>query len=223
MHAAAIGPSGSLIIGETSTNFDIAAVPGTKLSQLSIDMMGSSWSVEGQATVNPDPFIDYGFTIKNFGASPLNFTLILATPFTGGPYSLAKSSHSGSITDSEGQLPMDGAVSVVAAAGGLHQPAVDGNPFGAIAGGCSDAGVAGDSFYCGIGNLNGLAISTGPTGMLSVTLSGTLSAGDVYTFNGLARIYNLPGDNEIPEPATMGMAAAAFGALVLVRRYRKAA
>lgn len=211
------GPSGLLQIGDTSTAFTLYETANEKVTRLNVNIAGTNWSLTGDATVNPDPFIQYGFSFQNLGATDLSFLVLLSTPYVGGPYSVAKSSHSGSVTDGNGLLPANGAVTVTPGVGGVHQPSVDGTPFGAITGGCSVSAAPEDSFPCGLGNINGISIATLTNGTLSVLLQATVSPGDIYTFNGLASITNIPGD-EVPEPATAGLAFAALGAVIVARK-----
>src|SRR5438093_9906577 len=49
---------------------------------------------------NADPFVDYGFGVKNLSAAALEYDLIFSQPFVGGPYTALTTSHSGSVTDS---------------------------------------------------------------------------------------------------------------------------
>jgi len=218
LHAETI-PGGFLQLGNLRTDFTLYGFEGSKVSLLDIDVRGNDYSIQGSATVNPDPFIDYGFTIKNLGAADLSFLFFLSTPYIGGPYSYLTSSHSGSATDSFGlATPINGMVAVTPQAGGIHQPFVDITPYGSIMGGCSYAAIApGSSVPCGVGNEIGLPIISGITGSLTMILGGTLSAGDVYTFNGLVNISNFPGD-EVPEPGTMGIGLLALGMGTYLRR-----
>jgi hypothetical protein len=218
MQATPMAPTGMLQIGDSEpTDFTLYAVPNSKLYQLNVNVQSAQFSLSGNATINQDPWIDYGFAIKNFSTSDLFFTILLETPYVGGPYAYASSSHSGSATDGSGLAPANGSVAVVASPGGIHQPFVNGLPFGAIMGGCADSGPAGSSYACGLGNLNGLSISAPANSTLSLLLSGKISAGDTYTFNGLASISAFPND-QVPEPATFGVAGIALGLAAFLRR-----
>lgn len=216
---ASTSPYGYVQIGEQLTPFTLYNVGTSKLTQLHVDLRSADYSLTGDATVNTDPWIDYGFAFKNLSNADISFTILLYNPYVGGPYDIATSSHSGSVTNSAGVGMPDTSVTVTPPSGGnIHQPNINGVPFAGIEGGCALTGLPlGNSGYCGLGNINGASIMATPGQTLGLTLSATVSPGDIYTFNGFVGITPLSGDT-VPEPATFGVAAAAFGLAALLRR-----
>jgi hypothetical protein len=166
-----------------------------------------------------DPFVDYGFAVKNFAGAPLSFLFVFTTPYVGGPYSLLDSSHSSSVTDSS---PTDGTVTVTTdKKASIHTPAIDGVDIvgGALGVGCAPAGAKGFSAVCEApAGVVGFPVATLAAGTLSITVSFTLSPGDIYTANGRTEIYN---GAVIPEPSTYAMAIGGLGLLLVARRFRR--
>lgn len=172
----------------------------------------SSFVLTAEIDYEADPFVVYGFAITNLLPGPLAFSNSVSTLYEDGPYVVGLSTHSSSITDGN----RDGMVSITAALGGVHQPSYDGIPFGAIDGSCVRVGSGLNSAVCAMGDLYGIPILTGVTGILRIDLAGTISGGDIYTFNGAAEISN------IPEPAAQVLVGSALllAAGILRRRRR---
>jgi len=167
------------------------------------------------ASFKEDPFIDYGFAVKNFTGAPLSFLFVFSTPYMGGPYSVLSSSHSSSVTDG-GNGTVTVATDTKAA---IHTPSLDAADVlgGALGVGCMPAGAPGFSAGCEApAGVVGLPIVSLAAGTLAITVSFTLSPGDIYTGNGRVEI----GNAVIPEPGTYALALAGFGALFLVHRRR---
>jgi hypothetical protein len=161
---------------------------------------GQGWSVtNGHATLAPDPFIDYGFSVKNFTNAPQTFQFTFSVPFTDGPYNLLTSSHSSTVTDG-GPAP-NGAVDVTAGSGFsfVHNPQIDGVTVAGteISTGCSRTGPLGFSGTCQGDSFLSVAIPpTGFNGTLSVIVSFTVSARDLYGGSGQVTL------SAVPEPQT---------------------
>ena len=161
---------------------------------------GNGWSVtNGHASFVPDPFIDYGFSVKNLSAAAETFTFTFSVPFSDGPYNVLDSSHTSGVTD--GRPNPTGTVTVTPGSGFtfVHNPQVDGVFIAgsAISTGCALTGTPGFSSSCQGGSFS--TVTFGPTnaaGTLSVIVSFVVSPQDIYNASGQVSL------SAVPEPAT---------------------
>lgn len=170
-----------------------------------------------------DPYVDYGFSIKNTGTTPLTVSFTVMDSFFGGPYNFLTDSFSDSVTDS-GNTP-DGQVTITVPSPNVYvdQPFVNGTNYDGINSGCKVTGTPG---FSGPGCVTSMTANnvpiatTGATGTFGIAVNFTLSAGDIYTINGRAALSN----TAVPEPATAGFLSAGMAfmlGLVAFRRNRK--
>ncbi len=195
--------------------------PVVTVTPVSSSMYSLNWNAGGangyqfSGTVNADtdPQVSYGITFANTSNTAQDFTATVMAPFTGGPYTVAFSTYSGSVTDNG-----DGMVSVTPSAGltAIHNPDATGvGSFGAIVGGCSGAVAPHSSTACGQENMLNLAVLSAANGVINISIGARVSAGDIFTLNGTAGLDNTP------EPATYGLLAGGLCFAGLFRRRRK--
>ena len=179
------------------------------------NVVNSSYEIHGSLVAIFDPQLSYSIGLTNLLSSTTTFAFIFSMPYVGGPYGNAYSSHSGSFTDGG-----NGSVTISPPSAYIHQPLLDGTPFGPIVGGCSFSGGAFTSGPCGAGTILGIPILSLASGTLEIDVAANVSGNDLYSLNGLAGI----DDEPVPEPLTLaifGMGLA--GAVVLRRRRGRAA
>ena len=167
-------------------------------------------SMSGSVLLDADPFVSYGVTFNNSGGlSDMIFTLVVTDPYSGGPFNTAFSTMSGSVTDGG-----DGEVSVTpGSALDIQQPYVNGVPFGAIVGGCSGPVARFSSSACGEGNLLTIPMLSTASGTLEIDITADVSAGDVFSVNGAAGLFETT-----PEPGSMYLMGSGLIAAWLARR-----
>jgi hypothetical protein len=163
-------------------------------------LAGNGWSItNGHASFVPDPFLDYGFSVKNVSLAAETFTFTFSVPFTDGPYNVLDSSHTSGVTD--GRPNATGTVTITPGGGFsfVHNPQVDGVLIAgsAISTGCAPTGTPGFSTSCQGGSFSTVTFGpTGAAGTLGVIVSFVVSPGDIYNASGQVSL------SAVPEPGT---------------------
>jgi hypothetical protein len=214
-------------------------VGGEKIDALVADydfIGGNSWFAHADPFVTPeykvslnavsfgsDPFVTYSYGVQNFTSAPLLFTFVFSTTYVDGPYDILRSTHSDSFTNFfplTGGGTIDNKVTVTPAAPQtfIHQPFVNGVPVGGINPGGTKFGPTGPFS----GNFeSGLTVDVPgaypASGTLSIVTSYVVSAGDLYSLNGIAELVATP----VPEPATYAFLGAGLLVLGLMVRRRQ--
>lgn len=181
---------------------------------------GASFSVSSLwFDAQSDPFVDYGFSIENTGATPLTVSFTVSSPYVGGPYNMLTDSFSDSVTDS-GNTP-DGQVTIGVPAGitDVNQPFIDAMNADGINPGCVVTGPKGFSSpgCVSTSTFNNVTVSTATSGTFGIKVNFILSAGDIYTINGRTALTS----SLVPEPATVGMLGAGLLGLTILGRKRR--
>jgi hypothetical protein len=212
-------PDISLMMGGTDLSglLDVSSEDG-KL----YDISWSNGKASLFATTNPDPFVDYGFSVKNLTASALDVHFIINSPYVGGPYNLLRSSHTGSVTDSSnGVVGTDAQVIIGAPDMFVHTPVVDGTKLLGTNPGCIAPTGPGGSDFCGTAGLQVIPILSNVAGIFGVDVHFTVSPGDIYTLNGRVELLQEQGGPVIPEPASMALLGSGLLTLAFVRYRRR--
>ncbi len=165
-------------------------------------LAGNGWSItNGHASFVPDPFLDYGFSVKNLSLAAQTFTFTFSVPFSDGPYNVLDSSHTSGVTD--GRPNPTGTVTITPGSGFtfIHNPQVDGAfvTGSEISTGCALTGTPGFSTSCQGGSFSSVTFGpTGAAGTLSVIVSFVVSPQDIYNASGQVSLSAVA----VPEPGT---------------------
>lgn len=157
-----------------------------------------------------DPFVTFGMAVQNTSSSVETFTFTISNPYIGGPYTILHDSFSDSFTDAAVGSLGDKTVTIGLASGAtsIAQPFIDAMNRDGQGVGCTKTSAnAGFSSSCNPASDVLTPVTTNAVGLFGVTVSFTLSPGDIYTFNGEADL------QAVPEPATfasMGLASLAL-------------
>jgi|SRR5579872_2061710 len=213
------GPTAALTVAATTgtvtyTNFTMTGTAnGCSIDGIFGTVATTGYTVSVHAFTMADPVIDFGM---NFDGSPSdpNVSLMISTPYTGGPFPGVFAGSLGTLTDSD----QNGSASVTPQSSGsdIQTVKINGAPLfseGFVNPGCSFSGQpAGFSQPCPTPTSQPLFGNVPGTGTLELDVAFALSAGDSYSVNGSV--------NLVPEPGTNVLLAAGLVALIgLARRH----
>jgi hypothetical protein len=151
---------------------------------------------DGSVTLKPDPYLDFNISATNNTASDVVFTFTFSTPYIGGPYLYLNSSHSSVVTNGANEV-----VTVTPNGGAFLQvPSLDGIPVTAasLGLGCALTAAPNQVKLCEAYQTASVGVNSLGSGMLSATLSFSLSPGDTYQALGHVEL-----SNSAPEPGTL--------------------
>jgi hypothetical protein len=207
-------PTITLMVDQTLyTNFNMQGnSQGCTISGTFGSALTTGYTVTVTAFTQPDPVIDFGMNFSSSGDPVV--TLMISTPYTGGPFTSIYSTGAGTLTDTDGNgsasaLPQSGSdIQLVKVNGSIITQPSPVNP------GCSFTGQA--PFFsqaCPPPTARLASGSFPATGTLEVDAAFILSAGDSYNVTGSTSF--------TPEPATAFLLGAGLLAMAgLVRRSR---
>jgi hypothetical protein len=209
------GCTASLTVdGTTYTSFGIESSPtGCSINGTFGSLLTTGYTVTVTASTQSDPVIDFGMNFS--GSTDPVVTLMISTPYTGGPFSTITTAGSGILTDSD----FSGSASALPQSGGdIELVKVNGVTVSTVSPlnpGCSVSGTPGFTQpACGPATSQQTDGSFPGTGTLELDAAFILSAGDSYNLTGSTSF------NSTPEPATGVLLGAGLVAIAALARRR---
>ena len=167
---------------------------------------------------NTDPFIAYALGVTNNSSSTQTFTLILSSPYVGGPYNTLSASMSSSVTSLR-----DGIVQTFPAAGEsfVSTSILDGSDIlaASVGAGCNLTGLTPlTSTSCESTPTASTGVTSLASGTFGVRVHFTLSPRDVLSLNGVVSLDNVA----VPAPGVLALLGLGLAGAGLLSRRRAA-
>lgn len=221
-------PTGDVTVTVTGVNpqtqqgrtarFDVDVQSDGSFQLSDANSPGENWTLNDlDVSGNVDPFTNLNYAVTNNGAATLLFTVSVTLPISSqGPTTLHGGSMGATLTDAN----FNGVATVATSAGvPLYRGQIDGATVLSIYPDPYSQSVAFAGQSVNVPALNpglpGPTLPSGPaTSTIGIINQFTLTAGDTFSGNSFFVV------EAVPEPNTLGLAAAAVSALLFARRRR---